>query len=105
VASVTPYATTTRYFSDHRRTSSPGTASEPTRNVNPSGNSQVGGITLKSDGGMTRWVSRWRTAYAARASPFLRHSSGTTTRQAPVRSDMDSSQNATSKLNDANCEI
>jgi hypothetical protein len=57
VASVSPYATTTRIRSDQRATSSAGTVSVPTTSTAPAGSRQSCGRAATSDGGRIMCVT------------------------------------------------
>ncbi len=57
VASVSPYATTTRRVGDQRATSSAGTASVPTTSTPPAGSVHSAGSAATSDGGRIMCVT------------------------------------------------
>src|SRR5690606_35108031 len=103
VASVGPLQLSIRYLVAHRCTSSAGTFSAPHSTMNPAGNSVSSGNIPSTDGPIAMWVTRWRRVYSASGSPGTRRSAGTTTRVPPLSSPMHISQNATSKLGEANC--
>ncbi len=103
LASVRPYATTTRMRPDQRAISSLGTASVPTTRTAPSGSGQSRGSAETSEGGRIMWVARCRATYSVRAGPATRRSAGTTTIRPPTHSDMIRSQTVTSKPTEANC--
>ncbi len=76
---------------------SPATTSVETEEKSP------GEAAPRTTGGSVAWVTRCRSASAARAGPGVTSSAVPTTRAAPDRSAIVSSQNAASNDGEANC--